>query len=491
LRIVVIDLVTSRPTRALYSRYMNANLASIMAQAVAFWCEQLGHEVRFICYTGAEDILREAGDDADLAIIGAFTRSAQLAYALSSAFRAKGIVTALGGPHARCYPDDALRWFDYVLGFTDRETMADMLADCAPGRPTGQYLAAARQPRELPSARERWKFIAKTLEGAPKSLKIVPMISSLGCPYTCSFCIDSTIPYQPLSRDTLADDLRFVAKAMPDALIGWHDPNFGVRFDEYLSTIEAATEGSALRFIAESSLSLLSEKNVRRMAAAGFQALLPGIESWYGMGFKSKTGAKEGMAKVEQVADHVNMLLEHIPYVQTNFVLGLDTDEGTEPFELTKEFVTRVPGAFPAYSQRTAFGEATPENLELQKGGARARLPVPLPRQQSGDERRSAQLRVGRLLREADGSHRIQLLGEGALAALAREPAPRRQMAQLHPRRLERRERANPPLSPGPGRARRRSRDAGLFRAAERRAAALLSRQAALRPRADMGAASR
>ena len=105
------------------------------------------------------------------------------------------------------------------------------------------------------------------------------------------------------------------------------------------------------------------------MAAAGFVALLPGIESWYGMGFKSKTGAKEGLAKVEQVSEHVNMLLRHVPYVQTNFVLGLDEDEGPEPFELTKTFIDRVPGAFPAYSQRTAFGRATPENLELQRAG--------------------------------------------------------------------------------------------------------------------------
>ena len=36
---------------------------------------------------------------------------------------------------------------------------------------------------------------------------------------------------------------------------------------------------------------------------------------------------------------------------------------------LTKLFVDKVPGAFPAYSQRTAFGEATPENLELQRAG--------------------------------------------------------------------------------------------------------------------------
>ena len=49
------------------------------------------------------------------------------------------------------------------------------------------------------------------------------------------------------------------------------------------------------------------------------------------------------MDKVEQVAEHVNMILRYIPYIQTNFVLGLDGDAGPEPFELTKQ--VRRPGA--------------------------------------------------------------------------------------------------------------------------------------------------
>ena len=73
------------------------------------------------------------------------------------------------------------------------------------------------------------------------------------------------------------------------------------------------------------------------------------------------------MAKVQQVSEHVNLILKYIPYVQTNFVVGLDVDEGPEPFELTKKFVEMTPGAFPAYSLLTAFGEAAPLNLQYQK----------------------------------------------------------------------------------------------------------------------------
>jgi hypothetical protein len=98
----------------------------------------------------------------------------------------------------------------------------------------------------------------------------------------------------------------------------------------------------------------------------GFTALLPGIESWYDLGNKSKTSRIIGEQKVEQIAEHVNMMFRHIPYVQTNFVLGLDSDAGEEPFELTKRFVDKSPGAFPGYSLLTAFGEAAPLNLEYQ-----------------------------------------------------------------------------------------------------------------------------
>ena len=46
------------------------------------------------------------------------------------------------------------------------------------------------------------------------------------------------------------------------------------------------------------------------------------------MGNKSKTGNQQGINKVRQVSEHVNLILKYIPYVQTNFVLGLDADEG-------------------------------------------------------------------------------------------------------------------------------------------------------------------
>jgi hypothetical protein len=368
LRIVVLDLVTKAPTRALYARIMHANLASIMPQVIALWCEEEGHEVTFLCYTGFEDLDDILPRKADLVFIGAFTQSAQLAYALSNRFRKTGALTVLGGPHARCYPQDAQKYFDYVLGFTDQEVVRNLLEDFTPHRPMGLRLDAGQQPRTLPGVRQRWKFIEPTLKKAP-FLKIVPMLGSLGCPYTCSFCIDAAVPYQPLGFDGLKDDLSFLLGKFQRPRVGWHDPNFGVRFNDYMDAIEAVVPEGRIDFLAESSLSLLAEPNLKRLQRNGFKAILPGVESWYDLGNKSKTGAKQGMVKVQQVADHVNMILDYIPYVQTNFVLGLDVDQGAEPFELTKRFVDLAPGAFPGYSLLSAFGQAARLNLDYQTAG--------------------------------------------------------------------------------------------------------------------------
>ncbi len=347
---------------------MNANFASIMPQILGVWCEELGHDVTLICYTGFENLVDELPKNVDIVFIGAFSEAGQTAYALSNLFRSRGAITVLGGPHARCYPQDAQKYFDYVVGLTDKRVIEEVLEDCSPHRPIGLHITAKQQPSSIPGVRERWKFIEATLRKAPL-IKLVPMIGSLGCPYTCSFCIDSVIPYQPLDFGVLKEDLSFLLKKYKRPLVGWHDPNFGIRFDDYLNAIEEAVPPNSVDFIAESSLSLLSEEHVKRLKRNGFKAILPGIESWYELGGKSRTNGIAGMTKVKRVSEQVNMIMRHIPYIQTNFVLGLGTDRGREPFELTKRFLDLTPGAFPGYSLLSAFGQAAPLNLEYQQAG--------------------------------------------------------------------------------------------------------------------------
>lgn len=369
LRVTVLNLVPQGPATSLWARVFNPNMVGIMPSVVAAWCARAGHEARVVTYTGFEDLETELQHDAaDLVFLAATTRSALFAAAVASLYRRRGIVTVLGGPHARCYPDDAARYFDYVVGFADQEIITAILADPAPRKPLGVRLSAARQLTDFPALEERWPYIEPTLAKAP-AVRFVPMISAVGCPYRCGFCCDAEVPYSPIAPDAIRADLRFLLRTVKRPRIGWHDPNFGVRFDEVLDVIEESVPAGAIDHVAESSLSVLTEPRVQRLKRAGFKAMLPGVESWFDLGDKSRTGSLVGRDKVRHVAAQVNTVLRHIPFVQVNFVLGLDSDEGSAPFDLTREFVDLAPGAFPVYCLRTAFGEGAPENLELQRAG--------------------------------------------------------------------------------------------------------------------------
>ena len=131
-RVTVLDLAAKAPARTLYARVLNPNLASIMPQVIAAWCEELGHDVTYVCYTGFEDLDALLARDTDAVFISAFSRAAQTAYAIASLYRQRGAVTILGGPHARSYPEDAVNYFDYVLGFTHKETVDEVLRELAP-----------------------------------------------------------------------------------------------------------------------------------------------------------------------------------------------------------------------------------------------------------------------------------------------------------------------------------------------------------------------
>ena len=75
LHIGIIDIVSRGPTRALYARVMNPNLASIMPQVIGLWCEEEGHHVAFVCYTGLEDLVEALPSRVDLVFIGACSAS--------------------------------------------------------------------------------------------------------------------------------------------------------------------------------------------------------------------------------------------------------------------------------------------------------------------------------------------------------------------------------------------------------------------------------
>lgn len=376
LKVGILELIERKPTKSLYSRLTNPNYASVMPTVVAVWVEQLGHDVQFHTFTGLEDPLRELPTAIDILFVCAYTQSAYLAYSISNIFRQKRIVTVLGGPHARVFPEDAARYFDYVVGLTDKALIHDLLADFQPNLTRGMILSAARHPSELPGLRERWKYIKISLDKT-RFVHSFQMIASFGCPYQCNFCLDAGISYKHLPFEQIGEDLRFLQNMSGKIAIFWADPNFGVRFDRLMDTIEKNVSFHSLFFGAETSLSLLSEDHLKRLRDNNFIAMMPGVESWSAFGKKSMNPKSTGMQKVLETADHFNLIAQYIPFVQANFLFGLDTDQGIAPFQLTKTFIDLAPAIYPNYAVLTMFGSTAEINREYQ--AANRVLDIPFP----------------------------------------------------------------------------------------------------------------
>lgn len=358
-RVGIIDLLEDSPFKGpvamIYATFFRKQFVSITPQAVSVWCRQLGHEVQYATYYGQQDPRSLLPDNLDVVFIATHTPVSALAYALAKVFRREKTLTVIGGPHAKSFPRDCLRFFDLVVQECDKTLIDDILQ----GRFDPPSIITSGRPfLEFPSVEERRREIetAAFFRGRPVFTSIIPLLASIGCPYHCDFCTDWNNPYFALPQDQLGTDLRFISENWPQAKILYHDPNFAVRFDEVMDTIETVPEGRRNGYLMESSLSILKPFRLKRLRDTNCQYVAPGVESWTEYSNKAGVGSKQGREKLEQVVDHFNLLGQYVSGMQANFLFGTDLDKGSEPIELTKEFIRRLPLVWPSINIPAPFG---------------------------------------------------------------------------------------------------------------------------------------
>jgi radical SAM superfamily enzyme YgiQ (UPF0313 family) len=359
MRVGILDLLTDVPLKGplsrAYAAYFRKQFVSIGPQAVSAWCRRFGHDVTYATYYGQQDPRSLLPSDLDMVFIAAHTPCALLAYALAKVFRAEKVRTVLGGPHAKSFPEDASRFFDIVVTACDRSLIGDILGGHVD---PPAILASGRPLTEIPTVAERRPEIEASAftRGRSGFVTVVPMLTSVGCPYSCNFCVDWNSKYVSLPDEQIRQDLRYVSERFPRAFVGYHDPNFAVRFDETMDMIASVPEGRRNRYVMESSLSILKESRLTRLRETNCFYVAPGIESWTDYSNKAGTAGKAGRGKLEQIVDHLRLLARVVPGIQANIMVGTESDRGTDPIELTKEFIWRLPEVWPTINIPTPFG---------------------------------------------------------------------------------------------------------------------------------------
>jgi len=126
----------------------------------------------------------------------------------------------------------------------------------------------------------------------------------------------------------------------------------------------------------ESTLSLLRGPRLQRLKDSNCIYLAPGVEFWGGFSNKSGTGKTSGLQKVDQVVKHFELIHEYVPGLGANFIFGLDEDEGDEPVELTKDFMTRTPFVWPYFNIPVPYGGTPFHEQYLREGRTLTAMPL-------------------------------------------------------------------------------------------------------------------
>jgi radical SAM superfamily enzyme YgiQ (UPF0313 family) len=359
MRVGIIELICdTAPTRgplAFFELALCQQTYSIMPQVVAVWCRRRGHAVCYRTYYGQSSPEHLLPSDLDCVFISAHTASSALAYALSALLRRRGTRTILGGPHAAAFGVEALPYFDAVVSTCNEDTVDRLVKGDMDG---GVVDVPSSEQIQIPSVAERWDDIsvAAFRHGAPRPYSVISIYASLGCPYRCDFCVDWKSTYRPLARNDLLLDLKTIRTRAPGNFIAFHDPNFGIKFDDTLDCIEEAGEERCNPYGMEASLSILKSGRLDRLRRTNCVFIPTGVESWSDYNAKVAVKSTSPEKKFAEIAAHFRLLEEHIPYLQANFILGLDNDRGEAPFELTRRFVQEFPSVFPAVNVPIPYG---------------------------------------------------------------------------------------------------------------------------------------
>lgn len=358
MKIGVLDLLSPKVSRNWrqmpYAYLLMKQYASIMPQIISCWCRELNHTVFYRTYFGQEDPKKLLPNDLDVVFISTYTQGSTLAYALAKLYRTGKTLTVIGGPHAKQFPADCLRFFDIVVRNCNKNLIADVLKD----KPQGQIVNSTHTLQDIPSVQDRLPEIkmAHFWWNRPTLLTVVPILSSTGCPFNCDFCVEWNNPYNTLPLDQLKADLHFILNNLPNVLVSFSDPNLAVNLHKIMALFKTLPTPKHRWYLIECNLSALQERILEQLRDTGCLYVMPGIESFTAYSKKSGLASASARKNLDELVRKFKLIFHYIPGIHANFLFGLDTDEGDVLVELFKEFIDKVPFVMPNINIPTPFG---------------------------------------------------------------------------------------------------------------------------------------
>jgi len=291
-----------------------------------------GHDVRIYCPQAAPiDAVDVA--QADLVGISTTTSTAPTAYALADDLRAAGLPVVIGGPHPTFVPDDALPHADFVARGEGGEGLMLELIEALSGERELESTRGLSFRRDGQPVHNELRERTADLDSLPvpdlslivgaERMRETPMITSLGCPFDCTFCT-VTMMFGRAYRRRSAESVIAELEAKRPERVFFYDDNLAAD-KRRLKTL--------LRMMIERGLTPKWQAQVRTDVARDDELLSLIRRSGchrLSMGFESVDQVTlDGYAKsqtVEDIANAIAALHRHHIKVHGMFVVGADSD---------------------------------------------------------------------------------------------------------------------------------------------------------------------
>lgn len=277
--------------------------------------------------------------EADLVGVSTITSTAPRAYAIADRAREYGTPVIMGGPHVTFLPEEALGHCDWVM-IGEGETAFPLFLETL--RSHGDWTKvpnlAWRQGGELRRSEANVPFVELDSLPAPdfslvkgetlymSGKRVVPVQTSRGCPFDCSFCSVTGMfgrKFRYRSVEMIMEELRELDDGR--TFVFFYDDNFMANTRHARELLDAM-EREEFRFTwsAQVRADLARDPEmVARMKRAGCHTVFIGFESVNPATLKTirKKASVDDMTRAAQVFRHNGI------NVHGMFILGLDDDD--------------------------------------------------------------------------------------------------------------------------------------------------------------------
>ena len=268
----------------------------------------------------------------DLVGISTLTFTAQRAYEIADAFRARGVSVVMGGIHASSMPDEASQHCDAIVIGEAEQSWPQLIADFRAGRLQKSYRQDGRPGLDqLPLPRrdlfDRRAYFFNNM-----------VSTSRGCPHGCDFCSVTSYfgkhfrcrPIPEIVREIEALDRKEMVVFVDDNIIGNH---------AFAKELFRALIPLKIRWAGQTSVTVAKDNQLLELAAAsGCQALLIGFET---LSQDNLLAMGKRVNRVDEYAAVIDKVHRHGIALHGFFIVGLDHDD-EEVFASTVRFARQM-----------------------------------------------------------------------------------------------------------------------------------------------------